>query len=224
MRHHQWIHFRPRQQEWSRWTTNCGTVVFLEQICSRLVQAQSMMKLQPEKHHRTLELAVGDWAWLCLNHRTVVSICDIGHSKLAPKLFGPYQVVEHIGPIVYQLKLSPRARVHNVFHVEFLQKYEGPAPPSVPPLPPIVRGKVVPQPDQVLCAQPTSSSWELLVRWVDCLVAEAIWENLEQFKEAYAEFQLEYKLLQMEGENVMDQYFGRQYGHRQRKVAPANEP
>jgi hypothetical protein len=101
-------------------------------------------------------------------------------------------VVEHIGPIVYQLKLSPRARVHNVFHVEFLQKYEGPAPPSVLPLPPIVRGKVVPQPDQVLCAQPTSSSWELLVRWVDCLVAEAIWENLEQFKEAYAEFQLEY--------------------------------
>jgi hypothetical protein len=135
-----------------------GGVVFLEQICSRLVQAQSMMKLQPEKHHRTLELTVGDWAWLCLNHRTVVSICDVGHSKLAPKLFGPYQVVEHIGPIVYQLKLSPRARVHNVFHAEFLQKYEGLAPPSVPPLPPIVRGKVVPQPDQVLCAQPTSSS------------------------------------------------------------------
>jgi hypothetical protein len=36
--------------------------VFLEEIRSRLVQAQSMMKLKHDKHHRALELAVGDWA------------------------------------------------------------------------------------------------------------------------------------------------------------------
>jgi hypothetical protein len=132
-------------------------------------------------------------------------------------------MVECIGPVAYRLQLPPRARIHNVFHVEFLWKYEGPAPPSVPPLPPIVRGKVVPQPDQVLRARPTSSSWELLVQWTDCSAAEATWESLEQFKEAYPEFQLEDKLFQMGGD-VMDQYFGRQYGLRQRKAAQANGP
>jgi hypothetical protein len=134
-------------------------------------------------------------------------------------------MVECIGPVAYRLHLPPRARIHNVFHVEFLWKYEGPAPPSVPPLPPIVRGKVVPQPDHVLRARPTSSSWELLVQWTDCSAAEATWESLEQFKEAYPEFQLEDKLFQMGGGgDVMDQYFGRQYGLRQRKAAQANGP
>jgi hypothetical protein len=36
--------------------------VFLTEIRSRLVQAQSLMKQQHDKQHRALELVVGDWA------------------------------------------------------------------------------------------------------------------------------------------------------------------
>jgi hypothetical protein len=64
--------------------------VFLTEIHSRLVQAQSLMKQQHDKWHRTLELVVGDWAWLRLSHRAVVSVREAGPSKLAPKFFGPY--------------------------------------------------------------------------------------------------------------------------------------
>jgi hypothetical protein len=106
--------------------------------------------------------------------------------------------------MAYQLKLPAHARIHDVFHVKFLRKF--------------VCGRVVPQPEQVLRARPSASSWELLVHWVDQLVAAATWEALEEFKEAYPEFLLEDKLFQQEGGgNVMDSYFGKQYRRRIRK-------
>jgi hypothetical protein len=83
------------------------------------------MKKQHDKQHRQLELVVGDWVWLRLNNRAAVSIREAGPSKLAPKFFEPYQVVERIGPVAYRLKLPACARIHDVFHVEFLCKFEG---------------------------------------------------------------------------------------------------
>jgi hypothetical protein len=40
---------------------------------------------------------------------------------------------------------SARTHIHNVFHVEFLRRFEGTTPIDVPPLPPNVCGRVVPQ-------------------------------------------------------------------------------
>jgi hypothetical protein len=74
-----------------------------------------------------------------------------------------------------------------------------------------------PQPDQVLHARPSASSWELLVRWADQPALAATWEALEDFKEAYLEFQLEDMLFQQGGGNVMDQFFGNQYWRRPKK-------
>jgi hypothetical protein len=51
------------------------------------------MKLKHDKQHRALEFTVGNSVWLRLNHHTVVSVWDAGPSKLAPKFFGPYQVL-----------------------------------------------------------------------------------------------------------------------------------
>jgi hypothetical protein len=109
-------------------------------------------------------------------------------SKLAPKYFGPYKVLQCIGEVAYKLQLPKRARIHDVFHVTFLKKFEGSAPTEVPPLPPIARGRVVPQPNQVIRARPTTTSWELLVKWQGRNAAETSWEGLEQLKEAYPDF------------------------------------
>jgi hypothetical protein len=149
-----------------------------------------------------------------LNHCATVSVREAGPSKLVPKFFGPYQVVERIGLVSYRMKLPAR---HDVFHIEFLHKFEGQAPDFVPPLLPIVRGRVVPQSDQVLRTRPSASSWDLLVHWADQPASAATWEALEEFKEAYPEFQLEGKLFQPGGGNVMDQFFGKQYRRRPKK-------
>jgi hypothetical protein len=72
-----------------------------------------------------------------------------------------------IGSVSYRLQLSlpPNAKIHNVFHVVFLKKFEGSPPTHTPQLPPIVCGHAVPVPEKVVRARPMASSWEVLTQW-----------------------------------------------------------
>jgi hypothetical protein len=124
--------------------------IFLAENKDRLLQAQTMMKATYDKHLRDMEFVVGDWVWLRLNHRSATTIREGRYSKLGPKYFGPYQILERIGSISYRLRLLARARIHDVFHIAFLKKYEGTPPNVVQPLPPIVRGRAVEQPKKVV--------------------------------------------------------------------------
>jgi hypothetical protein len=85
-----------------------------------------------------------------------VTVWDGAQNKLSPKFYGPYEIIEKIGALAYrlQLQLPARARIHNVFHVAFLKKAVGALPLEMPPLPPIVRGLVVPQSEQAIKALP----------------------------------------------------------------------
>ena len=41
--------------------------------------------------------------------------------KLSPRYMGPYEIVERIGKVAYQLRLPPElTRIHDVFHVSML--------------------------------------------------------------------------------------------------------
>ena len=44
--------------------------------------------------------------------------------KLSPRFIGPFEILERVGTIAYQLALSPSmSGVHEVFHVSMLQRY-----------------------------------------------------------------------------------------------------
>jgi hypothetical protein len=99
------------------------------------------------------------------------------HGKVAPKFYGPFQVLEHNGVVAYKLALPPHTRIRNVFHMVFLKKFNG-VPPTAPvPLPPIKHGCVLPLPKKVLRAHLNYGMWEIMVKWAGQADAIATWEK-----------------------------------------------
>ena len=44
--------------------------------------------------------------------------------KLSPRFIGPYEILERVGHVAYQLALPLElAKLHNVFHVSMLRRY-----------------------------------------------------------------------------------------------------
>ena len=44
--------------------------------------------------------------------------------KLAPRYIGPFEILNRVGEVAYELALPPQYQhVHNVFHVSLLKKY-----------------------------------------------------------------------------------------------------
>jgi hypothetical protein len=97
---------------------------FLAEIKDRLLQAQALMKTAHDRQHRQVEYQVGDWVWLRLNQRAAATIRSEAPSKLAPKFFGPYEVLEKVGVVSYRLHLPPKSRIHNAFHAAFHNVYK----------------------------------------------------------------------------------------------------
>jgi hypothetical protein len=145
-----------------------------------------------------VEYAVNDWVWVRLLQCTAVSITTASHSKLGPKFYGPFKVLRRIGSVSYKLELPPKARIHDVFHVSLLKKFEG-APTSVVPLPAIHHGRVLPTPEKVLKAQMNKGVWEVLVQWTGRPAADTSWEQLEEFKIRFPTVQLMGELFVGEG-------------------------
>ena len=44
-------------------------------------------------------------------------------AKLAPRYYGPFEILSRIGQVAYQLALPPNLKVHNFFHISILKKY-----------------------------------------------------------------------------------------------------
>jgi transposase InsO family protein len=190
--------------------------LFLAEIRERLLQAQVTMKTYQDKSRRDVQFIVGNWVWLRLQHRTAVGVTAASPSKLGPKFYGPYQVLRRIGNVSYQLQLPPRAKIHDVFHVSLLKKFEGPPPAAVVPLPDILHGRIVPTPNKVTKARLNRGVWEVLVHWVGRPATDASWEQLDDFKRQFPAVQLADELFVEEGGNVIDSFYGQQYQRRRK--------
>jgi hypothetical protein len=44
-------------------------------------------------------------------------------AKLAPRFYGPFEILARIGLVAYQLALSANLKIHNLFHVSLLKNY-----------------------------------------------------------------------------------------------------
>ena len=74
-----------------------------------------------------------------------------GKNKLAPKFYGPYQIIRKISPTAHELKLLDKSRIHNVFYVLNLKKLLGQHQSAQTTLPIVDdEGKLVLEPEAII--------------------------------------------------------------------------
>ena len=92
-------------------------------IRKHLLKTQSRQKNYAERRGRPLEFEVVDHVLLkVMPKRGMVRFGKRG--KLSPRYIEPFEILERVGIVAYQLALPPSlSSVHAVFHVSMLRKY-----------------------------------------------------------------------------------------------------
>lgn len=106
-------------------------------------------------------------------------------------------MTQRVDAVSYRLRLPAKARIHDVFHVSLLKKFEGQPPATLAPLPNLYHGRALPSPLEVLRSR--LNRWELLVHWADRAATDPTWEMLEDFAKTYPDVQLADELFVGEG-------------------------
>jgi len=68
------------------------------------------------------EFEVGEHVYLRIKPKKISLRID-SCANLAPRYCVPFEILDKIGPVAYQLALPPTMRVHDVFHISLLKKY-----------------------------------------------------------------------------------------------------
>ena len=80
-----------------------------------------------------------------------MSLKQQGKNKLAPKFYGPYQIIQKISLVAYELNLPDKSRIDNVFHVSNLKKQLGQYQSTQTTLPTLdEEGKLVLEPKAII--------------------------------------------------------------------------
>ena len=101
--------------------------LILNELKDHLCCAQSKMKSSADAHRRAVQFEVGDFVYIKLRPYRLRSLAKRPNEKLSPRYFGPYKVVQQIGPVAYRLELPSSTTIHPVFHVSQLKPALGSA-------------------------------------------------------------------------------------------------
>ncbi|KAL0535737.1 hypothetical protein IC582_030078 [Cucumis melo] len=79
--------------------------IVLISLREHLRLAQEQMKLYADRKRRAVEFSVGEYVFLRIRPYRQLTVRSRRNEKLAPRFFGPYKIVERIGPVAYRLQL-----------------------------------------------------------------------------------------------------------------------
>lgn len=152
----------PDLQQWLR---DLDTLTQLLQ--QHLERQQQRMKSQADKHRTERHFEDGDWVYLKLQPYVQTSVATQGTRKLAFRYYGPFQILQKVGKVVYKLVLPATSQIHPVIHVSQLKKAVGENETIQPDLP--QSPTTTPCPESILekrwHRKGSSSQCQVLVRW-----------------------------------------------------------
>ena len=93
----------------------------------KMIQERLKSSINRQKSYadqrRPLEFFAGEHVVFRVTPFTGLGIA-LKSKKLTPKFIGPYQILQRIGLVAYEIALPPSlANIHNIFHVSQLRKY-----------------------------------------------------------------------------------------------------
>ncbi|XP_076907424.1 uncharacterized protein LOC143563862 [Bidens hawaiensis] len=126
------------------------------------------MKQQADKHRSERELLVGSWAYLKLHPYMQNTGHLRKHSKLTPKYFGPYLILEKMGKVAYKLDL----------------------PTTVVPIPGDSRFHLLPEAiiDRRMVQHGHRATLSVLVKWQGKDSEDATWEFMDDLQLRFLDF------------------------------------
>ncbi|KAF7132004.1 hypothetical protein RHSIM_Rhsim09G0000300 [Rhododendron simsii] len=129
--------------------------------------------------------------FMALSHPYTAADIRVNH-KLAPRFYGPYQIIQKVGQVAYKLAL-PSSRIQPVFHVSLLKRKLGQQVVAQADLPPVNEaGLLAPQPVAIfyrrLVKRRGKAATQLLVQWANTFPEEASWEFYTHLQAKYPQF------------------------------------
>ena len=163
----------------------------IKMIKEKMKASQDRQKSYYDRRRKSLEFLIGDYVFLKVSPTTGVRRA-LKSRKLSPKFIGPFEVLERVGSVAYQIALPPKfSNLHPVFHVSQLRKYIH-DPSHVIHLDPIevqdnltydvVPLKIIDWRNKQLRGKTISL---VKVVWSSTDDGDATWESEEQMKEKY---------------------------------------
>jgi hypothetical protein len=157
-----------------------------------LAKAADDMKRFYDAHRTPMEFAVGDSVWLDARDITTTRPTK----KFDDKWFGPYKVTEKISRNAYRLALPTSLRVHPVFHVSRLRRFEpdtieGRPRSTQPPPVTLDDGTEEYEVEKVIASRWFRRKLQYLVKWKGWSVSHNTWEpaaNVEHATKLVEEF------------------------------------
>ncbi|KAJ1407469.1 Ribonuclease H superfamily [Sesbania bispinosa] len=166
--------------------------LMLQKIKIHLKKATHRMKQQADKHGSERKFKVGDWVLLKLQPYRQHSAHLRRAEKLAPRYFGPYQILHRVGQVANTLKLPDHCKFHPTFHVSLLKHCKNPDIPlrQLPnewghlntPREPL---KIL---DRRIVQRYNRAVTQVLIQWHGELEEETTWETWFHIQQKYPDF------------------------------------
>ena len=178
----------------------------LQDLRTRLLQAQNSMKARYDAKHRPVHFQIGDLVLLKLHPHRQLSLSSSKYTKLSPRFYGPFPIIAKIGTVAYKLELPSSTKLHPVFHVSCLKPFHGSSVSIEPSLPVLTQGELQPLPKAILDSRCVHNSNQVLVHWDGLSPADSSWEDVSSFSSRFPSFALTAKCHFNGGGNVMNNF------------------
>ncbi|VFQ88466.1 unnamed protein product [Cuscuta campestris] len=171
----------------------------LTDLKNHLATMRQRMTQQANAHRREVTYAVGDLVLLKLRPYRQHSITRPLSTKLSRRFYGPFPILERVGPVAYRLQLPLGSRIHDVFHVSLLRPFmqTGDTLPPVSLPTDFYKGRPISVPIKALDARAIlvdglpQDQW--LIRWSDGGPEDSTWEPVVDIRRHYPDLGLEDK-------------------------------